>query len=257
MLESTNLAFFLVLARVGAFIGFFPLFGRQQLPPLVKSGLALALTIFWSGLQPTDAPSSGAVAPLLLLLMIIKEIGIGFALAMLLGLILIPARIAGSYVGQEIGISMEPVTNTGSDQSSVMTTIFEAFTVMLFFVLNIHHFLILFLHYSLDEVVCCMHLFNLPTEGLVGLIGNLTRDGLVIAAPIGVLGFVSLIGLFLLNKAAPSLNLFSIGMPFRVGFGVLIVALLVPTLWRSIEGYFTSMLFEMEAFFAYFRSHST
>lgn len=257
MLESTALSFVLVLARVGAFIGFFPLFGRQQLPPLVKSGLATALTFFWLGLQDSSIEPSANLPPLIVVLMIMKEVGVGLLLAMILGLILIPARIAGSYVGQEIGISMEPVTNTGTDQSTIMTAIFESFTIMLFFVLNIHHFLILFLHYSLDDLTNRIQLFNLPTEGLVNLISILTEQGLAIAAPVGVLSFIMLIGLFLLNKAAPSLNLFSIGMPFRVGFGLLIVALLIPVLWRSIEGYFASMLFEMEEFFGYFRSGST
>ncbi len=256
MLESTTLSFILILARVSAFIGFFPLFGRQQLPLLVKSGLATALAVFWFGAYDGDQLPKGAVPPLLILMWIIKEIGIGFVLAMMLGLILIPARIAGSYIGQEIGISMEPVTNTGTDQSTIMTAIFETFTIMLFFILNIHHFLILFLHYSFTDLLNQIQLFNLPTEGLVNMIGNLTEHGLSIAAPIGVLSFVTLIGLFFLSKAAPSLNLFSVGMPFRVGFGLLILALFVPVLWRSIEFYFSSMLYEMEAFFGYFRSEA-
>lgn len=252
MLETFTLSFVLVLARVTAFIGFFPLFGQHQVPPLVKSGLATALAVFWFGGHDSYANSQVIPSPLMILLLIVKEIGIGILLAMLLGLILIPARIAGSYIGQEIGISMEPVTNTGSDQTTIMTAIFEAFTIMLFFVLNIHHFLILFLHFSFDKLANRIELFNLPTEGLVNLISRLTESGLSIAAPIAVLSFVTLFGLFYLSKAAPSLNLFSVGMPLRVGFGLLMLAIFVPVMWRSIEGYFMSMLFEMENFFGYF-----
>jgi flagellar biosynthetic protein FliR len=185
-------------------------------------------------------------------LSIIKEIAIGSLLAMLLGLILVPARIAGSYIGQEIGISMEPVTNTGNDQSTIITAMFETFTILMFFVLNLHHFLILFLHYSLNELSDRIHLFSLPTEGLVNLVSRVTEHGLSIAAPIGVLSFVTMVGLFLLSKAAPSLNLFSIGMPLRVGLGILTLAMFIPILWRSIEGYFSTMLFEIETFFRYF-----
>lgn len=257
MLESFTLSFVLVLARVTAFIGFFPLFGPRQIPPLVKSGLATALAVFWFGGNDPYANMQASLSPLVILLLIVKEIGIGMLLAILLGLILIPARIAGSYIGQEIGISMEPVTNTGSDQTTIMTAIFEAFTIMLFFILNIHHFMILFLHFSFDQLANRIDLFHLPTEGLLNLIGNLTETGLSIAAPIGVLSFVTLFGLFYLSNAAPSLNLFSVGMPLRLGIGLLILAIFVPVLWRSIEGYFLSMLFEMEGFLNYFHAESS
>jgi flagellar biosynthetic protein FliR len=252
MPENTLLTFVLVLARVTAFIGFFPLFARQQVPALVKAGLATALTVFWFGSLEPSNQQADAVVPLIFVLSIMKEVAIGILLAMLLGLILIPARIAGSYIGQEIGISMEPVTNTGSDQSTIVTAIFETFTIMMFFVLNLHHFLILFLHYSLTDLLDRIHIFSLPTEGLVSLVSQVTENGLSIAAPIGVLSFVTMIGLYLLSKAAPSLNLFSIGMPLRVGMGVLMLAVFTPILWRSIESYFASMLFEIEAFFGYF-----
>jgi flagellar biosynthesis protein FliR len=250
MLENTLLSFVLVLARVTAFIGFFPLFGRQQVPALVKAGLATALTTFWFGtLNPSHDASQ--MLPLIFVLSIIKEISIGFFLAMLLGFILVPARIAGSYIGQEIGISMEPVTHTGTDQSTIMTAIFESFAIVLFFILNLHHFLILLLHYSLGELSDRIQIFALPTEALVSLINRLSTDGLSIAAPIGVLSFVTMIGLFLLSKAAPSLNLFSIGMPLRVGLGLLMLVAFTPILWHSIERYFCSLLMEIETIFSY------
>lgn len=254
MLENTLLPFLFILARVSAFIGFFPLFARQQVPMIVKAGLATALAVFWFD-GPVASPNSGQqTTSLIFVLSIIKEIAIGTLLAMLLGLILVPARIAGSYIGQEIGISMEPVTNTGNDQSTIVTAMFETFTILMFFILNLHHFVILFLHYSLRELLDRINLFSLPTEGLVNLVSQVTEHGLSIAAPIGVLSFVTMIGLYLLSKAAPSLNLFSVGMPLRVGLGILTLAMFIPILWRSIEGYFSTMLVEIETFFSYFKT---
>jgi flagellar biosynthetic protein FliR len=56
----------------------------------------------------------------------------------------------------------------------------------------------------------------------------------------------------LLSKAAPTLNLFSVGMPLRVGLGVLSLFIFLPVLWTSIEAYFYRMIGELEQFMGYF-----
>ena len=130
--EFQVLSFMLVLSRVSAFIGFFPLFGQHQIPVMVKAGLATALTVFWYGTIPVSPYLGQEISTLLAVLLIAQEVGIGLLLAMMLGFLLLPARIAGSYIGQEIGISMEPVTNSGSEQSTMMASIFESLAILLF-----------------------------------------------------------------------------------------------------------------------------
>ena len=251
MSESVIFSFALILARVSAFVGFFPLFGKQQIPALVKAGLATALTVFWFGTTPL---SLGEVAPppLLALILIVKEVGIGLLLAMLIGFLLVPARIAGSYIGQEIGLSMDPVTGAGVDQSSAMATVFETFAVLLFLGLDLHHLLISVLHRSMNDLAGKIDLLELPTEGLVQMVTALPEQGLLVIAPVAVLSFVVLMSLFFLNKAAPTLNLFSIGMPLRVGLGLLGLFIFMPAIWRSVESYFRVMTKELEIFLGFF-----
>lgn len=252
-MDEQILSFVLTLARVSAFVGFLPLFAQRQLPMTVKAGLATALTLFWFGTTPALPPIE-RIDPLMGIMLIVTEAGIGIALAILMGFMLVPARIAGSYIGQEIGISMEPVTQSGSDQSTIMTSIFETSAILMFFGLNLHHFLILILHYSFNDLAGKIELFSLPTEGLVHHVSRLTEYGLLIAAPIGVLGVVILVTLFFLNRAAPTMNLFSVGMPLRIGLGIIGLAFFVPVLWRSVEFYFQRSLFDVEQVFHYFAS---
>lgn len=251
MAEAAILQGVLVLARVAALIGFCPLFGGRQLPVQLKIGLAVALTAFWIGTAPADGLPE-KVPALLAVLLISKEIAIGLLLAMLVGMLLVPARIAGSYIGQEIGISMEPVTHSGTDPSTIMASVFETFAILMFFGLNLHHFLVLFLHYSLTAVTGPIELTQLPTAAWVDLVNRLPEYGLLIAAPIAVLGFVMVVSLYFLSKAAPTLNLFSVGMPLRVGLGVLSLVIFLPVIWQSIESYFYRMLGEFEQFMSWF-----
>ena len=91
-------AFILVLTRVSAFIAFFPLFAKRQLPSMVKVGMAGGLTFFWYGMVETKLQQSGGfvldlnvVSSLLLLG---KEVTIGLVLSIALGLFFLPAKIA-------------------------------------------------------------------------------------------------------------------------------------------------------------------
>ena len=95
--------FILILARVSAFVGFLPIFAQRQLPHLVKAGLAMSLTVFWFGALPQELFYVNQIDIVVSVLFLAKEITIGFLLAMLLGFMFVQAKIAGAYVGQEVG----------------------------------------------------------------------------------------------------------------------------------------------------------
>jgi len=251
--EQQIFTFVLILSRVSSFIAFFPLFGQKQLPTLVKSGLAMGLTVFWFGSLPPEAFVTDDVNVVTSVLLICKEIGIGFLLAVVLGFMFVPAKIAGAYVGQEVGLSLASVSSPGStDSSTLVTTIFETFAVLLFFGLNLHHFLIVFLHVSLTELAGKINLFDLPTALLVDSTNALSEYGSLIVAPIGIVMFVLTVGLALLNKAAPTLNLFSIGMGIRSGLGILCMMIFMPVILKSMEMYFLRYQSDLELMAVYF-----
>ena len=255
MYERELFSFILVLCRVSAFVGFFPLFSYRQLPVLVKAGLALGLTAFWYGTIPEHALVGQNVPLLLQALMIAQEIGIGLLLAMALGLLLVPAKIAGAYVGQEIGLSLASISDPGSpDQSTLVTKVFEAIAVILFFVLNLHHFLVLLLHLSMNQLANRISLLDLPTEGLVQLVDMLPKYGLQILAPLGIVMLLLTVALAFLNKAAPTLNLFSVGMPLRSGLGLFCLFLFMPAIVQAINMYFMRVMQQLEQMMGFFES---
>lgn len=251
--EQQILAFVLILARVSAFIGFLPIFAQKQLPRMVKAGLAVSLTAFWFGSLPPDSFAIEQINAVTSVLLIAKEVGIGFLLAMMLGFMFIPAKIAGAYVGQEMGLSLASVSSpAGTDSSTLLTSIFETFTVLLFFGLNLHHFIVVLLHYSLVQLSAKIDLLKLPTEGIVGMTGNLFEYGNLIAGPVGLCLFIVTVGLALLNKAAPAMNLFSVGMAVRSGLGIFCLAIFMPVILKSVEMYFQLHLEEIESLLLHF-----
>ena len=179
-----------------------------------------------------------------------KEIGIGFLLAMALGFILVPAKIAGAYTGQEIGLSLAAISDPGStDQSTIVTLAFEAIAIMVFFAVKGHFFVILCVHYSFQAD---WNLLELPTDLIVDLVNSLPEFGLLILAPVGICMFVLLIGLAFLNKAAPTLNLFSVGMPIRSGLGLLCLFVFMGPIINALITYFDVVQADIEQLFVPF-----
>ena len=213
----------------------------------------MGLTVFWYGSLPAEMFVTEQIDIVTSVLLIGKEIGIGFLLAVVLGFMFVPAKIAGAYVGQEVGLSLASVSSPGStDSSTLVTTIFETLAVLLFFGLNMHHFLILFLHVSLTELAGKIDLFDLPTELFVQSANVLSEYGGLIVGPIGIVMFVLTVGLALLNKAAPTLNLFSVGMGIRSGLGILCMFIFMPIILKSMELYFLRYQADLELMAAYF-----
>ena len=241
--ESQAVIFILVMARVSSFVAFFPLFSRRQLPRLVKLGLAVALSFFWldtvafsSGLNVTAELDLSLVGYVIL---VVKEILIGIMLATILGLFFLPAKIAGAYVGQELGLSLAAISDPGAqDSSTLLSRIFEAIAILTFFSLNLHHFVILAIHVSLSVLFGQIDLLTLPTEDLVSLLNDVTDFGFLIIAPIAILFMIIVLALAFLTKAAPTLNVFSIGMPLRIGVGVLFLLMFFPVIMGSLQSIF-------------------
>ena len=239
MITSVTL-FVLVLARVSVFVAFFPLFYQRQLPLQVKVGLSVALSAFWFADAENVISINGSdnLGSFVFLLLLFKEMLIGFLLSIVLGLFFWPARIAGSYVAQELGLSLAAISDPGSqDSSTLVSRVFEAMSMLVFFSLNLHHFVILAIHTSFQYTVTRVGLMELPTEDLVAAINQVTDYGLLIVGPIIVVLMLITLILAFLNRAAPAMNLFSVGMSIRVGFGGLLLFLFCPIIFGAMELY--------------------
>ncbi|MCE2792959.1 MAG: flagellar biosynthetic protein FliR [Planctomycetota bacterium] len=240
---TTVLGFLLILARVSAFIAAFPLFARRQIPTMVKAGLAVALSIFWFGtlaqpLVPENLTALDANT-FTVSLWILREVVIGIVLGLLAGLLLLPAKIAGAYAGQELGLTLGAQTDpTNVEAGGEVTQIFETLSLLAFFGLNLHHFAIILVHASFEQLGRGFDLLELPTDRIVALFGSLEEYGLSIVAPLAICMFALNLALVLLNKVAPSLNLFSIGTSVRGVVGVFCLFLFFPVIFRALALYF-------------------
>lgn len=239
MIEPLAIYLGLILARVGAFVMVLPLLGGAQTPRLVKLGLALALTVLFATtsldrlgdatelLRPQAAPWATVS------LALTREVGLGAILGFAFSLFLLPARIAGEFLAQEIGLSFGSLlTASGDGSAGPLAVLFESLAGLLFLGLDVHHTFLGVLDESLRRYPIG-HGFRLPACDVVGAAGAAQEWGLMLGAPVALCLFLTTVVLALLTRAAPQLNLYTVGFPLRMLVGLGAALLFLPQL---IEG---------------------
>jgi flagellar biosynthetic protein FliR len=161
---------------------------------------------------------------------------LGTFLGFVMDLVLLPVRIAGDYLGQEMGLALAAQADpTATNPSLVVSQLFEMLAGLLFFGLNGHHLFLAALHSTF---------LYIPLGGWKGMSAAATMTaglssaqewGILLAAPVGALLFLSSIVLALLTRAAPQMNLFSIGFGLRIGIGLAALFVLLPDFIKTLE----------------------
>jgi len=243
-MDAWILSFALILARVGTFVATLPLTGGRNLPRTVKVGLAAALTIMWFGVFGTDASArlmevASGGQWFHLSLIVVREVVVGAAIGFAFGLILIPTRIAGAYIGQEMGLTLGAISGAGNQESgSVVSRLFDAIGILMFFALDVHHVILATVHVTFQRWPLGNSLPSFSSAAFVDGVGAAHDWGILLAAPVGVCLFAAIVVLALLMKASPQLNLFSVGLAIRVAVGLIGMFVFLPDMCFMMQRLF-------------------
>jgi flagellar biosynthetic protein FliR len=118
-------------------------------------------------------------------------------------------------------------------QIPITSNVFYVFSTLIFLQLNLHHELISALVVSFERIE--LGSFFKAAESIELLLNIVQQSfviGLQIAAPFVISVLIANIILGLLSKAMPGMNVFILGMPFKIFFGLLLFIILVPYLYE-------------------------
>jgi flagellar biosynthetic protein FliR len=247
-MDDLVVAFTLTLARAGMFIHVLPLLGGANMPRTVKIGLAVALAFVFFNEASGTLARAGGVGPLGLTswpglgLALGREMLLGGVLGFALGLFLVPAHVAAEFIAQEAGMSFANVlTASGGGPASALTLVFELVASVAFLGLDLHHVFLLVLQETFQHLPIGQG-FQLPNWDLVTAAGAAEEGGLLLVAPVGLCLFLTTVVLALMTRAAPQLNLYSVGFPLRVLVCLGAVLLLLPQMVTAMIGMFSYVL---------------
>ena len=202
----------LILGRTMPMILLTPFFAGKIAPPTVKIGLGVLLTaVLWPSARAAISEEIPYTAFSFLLLML-KEIFIGFTIGFVNAHIFYAMEVAGRIIDTVRGTSMSEVQVPHSKQRAtpVGSLYYQLFLIILIS-LGGHHVFLNAYFYSFQALpVTQMIGTGLSLEPMVDFIIRLTADilliGTTLAAPIMAATFITDLVFGILNRVAPQLN---------------------------------------------------
>ncbi len=227
-LPALGATFLLVFARVGTMVMLLPGLGEQNISARLRLGIALILSAVLLPLHRNDYHiDTTALAPAIVLL--IEEILIGAVLGLTARLTISALEVAGSVIAQQLGLGfVTAVDPTQGEQGALLGNFLTMLAVTLFFATDMHYLVIAALNdsYTLfapGEVPAAGDVAALMTKTVSGAF----RVGIQLSAPFLAFGLLFNLGLGVLSRLMPQMQVFFVALPasIMIGFLFLIVVL--------------------------------
>lgn len=221
-LPSLAFGFALVLARTSMVVMLLPGLGEAEPPPMVRAGLALALTaLVLPGVAPLVPTTSGiAVAG-----MIVAELGVGALLGWLARLPAMALSMAGAVISYMLGLSsvVQPDPGLGG-QSAALARLFGLVAPVLLLSTGLYAL-------PLSALAGSYQLIGpgelLPVGPLAETVTSAVAASFVLAvqlaAPFILVGFVFQAALGLLARLVPQLQAYTAAVPGQILGGILLL----------------------------------
>ena len=246
LLPALAATFMLVFARVGAMVMLLPGFGESNIPVRVKLAIALLLTLIILPLHRTayqvDLTSMAALGVLL-----VHEIAIGIVLGATARVTLAALSVAGSVIAQQLGLGFVTAVDPTQGQQGVLIGNFLSILGMtLLFATDTHHLVIA----ALNESYRIFSPGQLMPSGDVAALATRAfatafKIGMQLAAPFLVFGLVFNIGLGVLARLMPAMQVYFVGVPLSIMIGFLIFALVLTGMMATYLNYFIGVMHEL------------
>ncbi len=225
----TDLTLFLYIgARMSGFVLFNPILGRRNLPGVFRSGLILILSVF---VYSSVAQQSVAVPTKIpvFAMRILMELLIGFFLGMVLHFFLQIPHLAGLIVDTQMGMTMNQIYDSGSQGNmSVTGELLNVLLLLLFFAGNGHHTLLRIM-LSSGQIVPygAAGLGDTAIQAMLSLFVETILLGIKLAMPILAAELIGQLGMGILMKVIPQINVFSINIELKVLIGLVILFVMI------------------------------
>ena len=219
--------FLYILARMSGFVLFNPILGRQSIPGLFKGGMTLVLTVFVYGMTDQAVTVPVGIAGLAIVLLL--EMLIGFLLGMVMNFFFYIPQLAGLVVDTQMGMTMNQIYDAGAQANlSATSVLLNALMTLLFFAGNGHHTLMRILLTSgsmvnYGAVVIGEDVWSLLLELFV----ECTLLGVKLCLPILAAELLGQLGMGILMKVIPQINVFAINIELKVIIGLCLLLLFI------------------------------
>ncbi|HAF41853.1 MAG TPA: flagellar biosynthetic protein FliR [Sphingobium sp.] len=219
----------IAMIRPGAAFIAAPVFGAPAVPLQLRLILALALGLAALNSVSITLPQDG-VASFEGVMLVMGEILAGLAMGFAVQIGYAAAFVAGETIGNAMGLNFAAMVDPSSGQSTqVLGQFLSILATFLLLGMDGHLLLASFVVQSYTAVPPgAAMLSNDTVWRLIEFGGSLMGMGVTVALPVAFALVLVQIVMGMLSRAAPSLNLFAVGMPVAMMAGLVLLAIAAP-----------------------------
>ncbi|MBR4221908.1 MAG: type III secretion system export apparatus subunit SctT [Victivallales bacterium] len=221
----------LAMARIGGAFAICPALTESMIPGVARRAAIFGFAIF---IIPSVYNSMPPGEPNLWMmsLMGIKEAFIGFLLGFFAAVPFWIAENVGNFIDNQRGATMGEVYSPLSGaQVSTLGIFFTQIVSSIFFIGGVIFIFLgaIYKSYLLWPVFSEWVSFanDAPLQ-MLGTLGGMLKTTIVIASPVIIIMFMATLGLGLVNRTAPQLNVFFLSMPVKSALGIAMLVIYLP-----------------------------
>ena len=222
-LPELTTVFLLAFARIGTLVMLLPAIGERTIPARLRLTVGLLLTLI---LLPVVRPLLPTVAsPPAIVETLIGEIAVGLVLGVATRAVLAALQTAGTVVAQQLGLSYAmTVDPTLGGQEASIANFLTLLGIALIFATDLHHVAIM----AIGDSYALLPPAGLPQTGdaaklAVMAVARGFALGVKISAPFLAFAILFNLGLGILSRLMPQMQVFFLGLPLTMLLGMLIL----------------------------------
>lgn len=242
MLGMENILLFsLIIMRISGFILFNPILGRRNIPGLVRGGIIIVLSMII--LTTKQYPSVEVQTTIEYAVLLLKEFFIGYIIGFIINLFLYIVILAGEIIDYQLGLAMAKIYDVQSNSSlALSTTYYNILFVLLFFVSDAHVAMLQMLLNSGN--ILPYGSISINTEistAILQIFSDCTVFAVKMAMPILAAEIFLEIGVGILMKTIPQINVFIVNIQAKLILGLLLMVLMFTPVSEFLENCIVSM----------------
>lgn len=220
--------YFYPFVRIGACLMVAPVFGASYVPGRVRLVLAFALAMLVAPFAPApQVELLSAESALIIAQQIVIGVALGFALQVVFDAVALAGQLLANSVGLSFAFNVDPLRGVSTP---VVGQLYTLLVVLTFLSLNGHLALLEMLTAGLRTMP--VGRTGLGADALWTLVlwtGQVIYGALAVALPGMTAMLVVNLGFGVMSRAAPTFNLFAVGFPVTLAFGLVVLLLGLPS----------------------------
>ncbi|MBL7545731.1 MAG: flagellar biosynthetic protein FliR [Bdellovibrionaceae bacterium] len=224
--ESLMIVFVLVLIRISSFLLSSSLFSSYQVSAVTKILISLVLTLIaFETYKTTKVPMDA-----LIIILALKEVFLGVCLGMLTRFFFFALNMASEMTSQALGLSSASIFNPMSGINSSLIEQFQnTLAILVFFAIQGHHLLITAVFQSFELISISQMTLKFGGLGEFAIwCQKLFEIALKVSAPVVSSLFLVNLGMGILGRAVPQINVFVTSFQVTIIVGFLVVMVSMP-----------------------------